>query len=201
MAAFPHRSVAGRWLALAAALTLLVVIAPRSARPAAAEVTRTVGPYRFTLGFATTPVYAEEPNAILIHAATADGAPVTGLDEVLLLNIGVQHQATESLALTPEPGQPGHYKVNIILRRAGIYTLVLFGTLDGQPIAERFVTEQDGLDKIITRGRQYPRGSAVVVVLTLGVYLVGLAYLVARGALRWRRETVARRSTGGARRL
>ena len=170
----------------------LLLLSLLAVTPVAADDERAVGPYRITASFATTPVYPEEPNALLIRVVADSGAPVVGLERTLRLRIGVPHQATETWELTPEPGQPGVYRVNLLLPRAGTYTMDLFGTLDGREVFERFITGQNGLDQVIVHGRQYPRGAGFVVLLTFGFYLVGLAYLLGRNALsRWKRQPAA----------
>lgn len=174
------------WL-FAATITLLGAMLLR-ATPAAADDVRTVGPYRIAVSFASTPVYPEESNALVIRVTDATGAPVTGLESALRLHIGVKNQVTETWNLEPVPAEPGTYRVILVLPRAGTYGMSLFGTLNGQPIDERYVTGDNGLDKVIAHGRSYPRGAGFIVLLTFGSYLLGLAILVGRAALARRRR-------------
>jgi hypothetical protein len=154
---------------------------------AAADDERTVGAYRVTASFASTPVYPLESNGLLIRVTSLAGEPVVGLERSLRLRIGVPNQVTETWNLDPVAGQPGVYKVQLALPRAGTYFMDLFGTIEGQTVNERFVTGAQGLDKVITRGRVYPKGAGIVVLITLGGYLAGLAWLLGRAALQRRR--------------
>lgn len=177
------------WLAIAIpALLALSLVALLVVTPASADDARVVGAYRITASFERTPVYPLEANALLVRVVSESGAPVAGVDSSLRLRIGVPNQVTETWELTSVPGQPGVYKVLLTLPRAGSYNITLFGNLNGQQVSERFVTGQNGLDKVIAPPRSYPRGSGIVVLVTLVGYLVGVAYLTARAALgRYRR--------------
>jgi hypothetical protein len=104
---------------------------------------------------------------------------------------------TETWELTPVQGQPGAYQVILALPRAGTFFMDLIGTLDGQGVNERFITGERGLDKVIAHGRTYPRGAGIVVLLTFGGYLAGLAWLVGRAALRNRRAHRTRVASSG----
>lgn len=185
----PGRRVTVHWLRGIAPLALLVLFLATAA-PAAADDERTAGAYRITAGFERSPVYPQESNALVIRVATATGEPVEGLERTLRLRVGVPNQVTETWNLQPVAGQPGVYKVRLALPRAGDYFMDLFGTVADQPVYERFLTGRNGLEKVIAPPRQYPRGSWLVVLITLGGYLLGLAYL---GGLWVRRRLRTRR--------
>jgi hypothetical protein len=172
-------------LALLVAGTTLARVSPAGAQPV-----RTVGPYTVAVWFASTPVYPEEGNALYIQVTRADGTPVLGLEQTLRLRVGLPNQATETMPLSPERDRPGVYRVDLLLPRAAPYSMALLGRIEDTTVHELFVTGRD-LDKVIVRERQYPKGSAYVVAFTFGLYLVGLAYLVARGALHWHRRRSA----------
>ncbi len=172
-------------LAALLAVTALVHVSPAGAQPV-----RTVGPYTVSLWFASTPVYPEEGNALYIQVTRADGTPVAGLEQTLRLRVGLPNQATETMPVSPERGRPGVYRVDLLLPRAAPYSINLLGRIEDTPVNELFITGRD-LDKVIVRPPQYPKGSGYVVAFTFGLYLVGLAYLVARGALHRHRRRSA----------
>ena len=165
------------------------------AAPVAADDTRTVGRYRITASYASTPVYGKEPNGLMRRVVSESGEPVTGLESALRLRISVPNQVSETWELTAVAGEPGLYRVDLLLPRAGTFTMDLFGTLDGQQVFERFITGENGLEKVITRGRQYPRGSWVAVLITFGIYPIGLAFIFGRRLVKWRQ---ARRQRAAA---
>lgn len=160
-------------------LVALVLLASPAA-PAAADDARAVGAYRITAAFERSPVYPDENNALILHVTTVAGEPVAGLERTLRLRIGVPNQVTETWQLQPAAGRPGVYAVRLTLPRAGDYFMDLFGTVGDQAVNERFLTGQNGLEKVIAAPRQYPRGSWLVVLVTLAGYLLGLAYLGGR---------------------
>lgn len=162
---------------------------------ASADEQRQIGGYQVVAAFQHTPVYPGEMNGLVLTIATPAGQPAVGLDQSLRMRVGVPHQVTETWQLTADPARPGVYTVGLLLPRAGTYFLDLIGTIDGQSVSERFVTGQNGLDKVITHGRQYPNGSWIVIVVTFGGYLVGLAILLSRAGLA-RHRAHRRRSLG-----
>ena len=172
---------------------LLVVVALLAlgalfAQPAAADEERALGPYRVTMSFAQTPLYAMQGNQLLIRVREGE-RPVSGLDETLLVRISLRNQASETMALAPVTAEPGLYAVSIILPRAGVYTFQLIGTAGGQQVDERFITGQNGFAEVLPQGRSYPKGSWAVMLFSLGLYLVGLAWLLGRaGRQRWRKR-------------
>lgn len=152
--------------------------------PAAAEETRTIGGYQVTVGFARVPVYPLEANPFEIRVTTPAGEPVLGLEKSLRLRVGVPNQVTETWNLDPVAGQPGAYQVVLALPRAGDFFMDLIGDIQGQPVQERFITGQNGLEKVITRGRSYPRGAGYVVLVTFGSYVAFLVWYYGRLLLR-----------------
>ncbi|MFN8557728.1 MAG: hypothetical protein U0531_10405 [Dehalococcoidia bacterium] len=166
------------------AVALAMVALVSAVAPARADETRTVGALRVTASFLTTPVHPNQLNAVVLRVTATDGRPVTGLEQTLRLRIGVANQVTETRDLAPAPDAPGVYHVQVLLPKAAPYTLHLFGTAGDQAISEKFITGQNGLDKVVVEERQYPRGAGYVVILTFGAYLVGLAVLLGWAGLR-----------------
>lgn len=177
-----NRPVSAVMFGLALALIALV------SSPAFAEERRTVGAYDITISWEKTPVYPDEPNAIIVRVLTADGTPVDGLGDTLMLRVGIPQQVTETIPLTQQAGQVGVYRVDLLLPRAAPYAFNLRGTVRDQVIDEKYLSGRDGLDKVIVRGRVYPKGSGWVVAFTFGAYLVGLGVFGVRALLRWRRR-------------
>jgi hypothetical protein len=176
---------------------VLVLIALVSSSPASAEERRTVGAYDITLGWEKTPVYPDEANAIIVRVFTSDGRPVDGLGDTVMLRVGIPQQVTETIPLTQQPGQPGVYRVDLLLPRAAPYGFNLLGEVHGQRIDEKYLSGRDGLDKVIVKGRVYPKGALWVVAFTFGSYLVGLGVFGVRALLRWRRRHSAALSVAG----
>lgn len=169
---------------------LLLVLGAVLGVPAVAGATedaRVVGRYRVAVAFARTPVYAGEANPFLIRVTTLAGEPVNGVERTLRLRIGVPNQVTETWAVQPVAGQPGVYQVILALPRAGTFFIDLIGAIEEQPVHERFITGQQGLQKVIAHGRSYPRGAEYVVILTFGGYLTGLAWFIGRAIVRYHR--------------
>lgn len=158
---------------LLVSLIALVAVAGR-ATVARADASRIIGPYVVTVGFTTTPVYSAEPNPLIFRFTDAAMQPVTGLEDTLRVRVSIPNQVTETMPVDPVAGQPGVYRLLFLPPRATIFQFNLLGTIREQTVDEKFFTERD-LDKVITRGRQYPRGSWVPVVLSLAFYVVGLA--------------------------
>lgn len=181
-----------RSLIRAPALALLIVtVAVSGARAAHAEAVHTAGDYRIAVSFARSPVHPHEPLEFIIRVTTLDGTPVFGLEETLLLRVGIPNQVTETLAVAPLPDRPGVYKVDLIFPRSAYYNMHILGTINDQRVSEHFLTGKDGLDKVIVKeGRSYPKGSIWVVALTFGSYLVGLAAFGVFYLNRWRRRPV-----------
>lgn len=169
---------------------LLAAVALARAAPVGAQPVRPVGPYTVSVWFASTPVYPEEGNALYIQVMRADGTSVSGLEQTLRLRVGLPNQATETMPVSPVGGRPGVYRVDLLLPRAAPYSMTLLGRIEDTPVNELFITGRD-LDNVIVRPPQYPKGSAYVVAFTFGLYLVGLAYLIARGALHRHRRRSA----------
>lgn len=160
-----------------------------SARTAHAEALHTAGDYQIAVTFARSPVYPNEPLEFQIRVTTLDGTPVEGLEQSLLLRVGVPNGVTETLALLPVSGRPGVYKVDLIFDRAGYFNMQVLGTINGQKVSESFLTGKDGLDKVIVKDdKVYPKGSGWVVAFTFGSYLAGLAAFGVHYLRRWRRQ-------------
>lgn len=162
------------------ALRLTLVIAMTSAgltflRTAHADEVRYAGDYLLTVSFEKSPVVASEANGLSVRVQTATGGPVSNLDAKLAVQIGIPNQVTETLPLTAKPDQPGVYRVDLLLPRATTYKMNVVGTVNGQKIDEKLFSGQGGLERVISAGRVYPRGSNWAVVVTFGAYLVGLA--------------------------
>lgn len=173
-----------------ATLVLMAALASLgSAGTARAEAVHTAGDYQIGVTFVQSPVHPNEPLELLIRVTTLDSTPVTGLEETLLLRVGIPNQVTETLAVAPMPDRPGVYKVDLLFPRAAYYNIHVLGTINGQQVSEKYLTGKDGLEKVIVKeGKSYPKGSNWVVVFTFGSYLVGLVGFGVFYLNRWRRR-------------
>ena len=127
-------------VALACALLLPV------AAPASAHTIKTVGAYKFTVGWGSEPAYAEQLNSVqLVLATLSNGKPYTSLTDTLKVTVSYGHQQME-FALTPtfDPdtsfGTPGDYRAWLFPTVPGNYTFRFTGTIGTQKVDQSFTS-------------------------------------------------------------
>jgi hypothetical protein len=139
------------WL-LVAGLTLLLLLVP--AGTAFAHEQRTVGAYRFTVGWGQEPAYAGSQDSIqCILADTKTGKPVTDLTDSLKVEVIFGTQRTQlSLEPTFDPdtglGTPGDYRAWFIPTAPGSYSFHLFGSIGSQRIDQTFTSGPQTFDEV-----------------------------------------------------
>ncbi|HLH23337.1 MAG TPA: hypothetical protein VK066_12500 [Chloroflexota bacterium] len=105
---------------------------------ASAHERRTVaGTYQFVVGFLKEPALEGDPNGIDLRVSTADDQPVEGLEQTLKAEV-IVGGATLPLQLTPRFRTPGAYDGDFVPTRPGTYIFHFSGTVNGQPVDERF---------------------------------------------------------------
>src|SRR5438270_2392340 len=143
------RITAGAAVALAAFVTLLVV----PAAPALAHEARTVGAYRFVVGWGEEPVYAGTRNSVQLILTTRSGSPVNDLGDSLKVDVvyGSQKEALPlELNFDPDSGEgtPGDYRGWLIPTAAGNYTFHFTGTVRGQTVDQSFTSGPTTFDAV-----------------------------------------------------
>ena len=119
-----------RWLASG----LLMAAALLTAGTALAHERIVSGDYVFVAGWLEEPPLAGLKNAAYLEISRVDdGTPVAGAEATLTAQIQYGGRARD-LILRPIEGRPGAYAGDFIPTRRGTYTLVLGGSIEGQPI-------------------------------------------------------------------
>jgi hypothetical protein len=78
---------------------------------------------------------------------TKAGQSVVGLEKTLKVEVGYQ-EALIDLPLLARSAQPGAYEAVFIPTAAGPYTFHLFGSVEDQPVDERFTSSPTGFDEV-----------------------------------------------------
>ncbi|HXG41788.1 MAG TPA: hypothetical protein VNL95_03590 [Dehalococcoidia bacterium] len=186
-------NVAARILALAATLAFLVSLGAPYAY-AQDTIERQVGPYLLRLAF-DHPPRLDDANALLLEVVdTRSGRPVEGLQDSLRMEGWVY--PTEGarryvpVFLRPSRERPGTYEGVFVPPALGPYRFYLLGSIEGTPVQEEFATGPGGLPDVLPPEDELLTPGAVVGLVILGLYLVGMAAL-ALWYLRQRRRTAA----------
>lgn len=122
-------------------LTLLALGAVLSSSAiASAHERRQVAAYTFVVGWVTEPAYVNLPNAVDLRVSrTADGSPVTGLEQTLKVEV-TQGSHKREVALRPRFNTPGAYDGRMVPSAVGDYTFRFFGTIEGLQVNETFTS-------------------------------------------------------------
>jgi hypothetical protein len=123
------------------------------AAPALAHEERTVGAYKFTVGWGSEPTYAGFQNSVQLILHNAKGQAVTDLGDSLKVTVinGTQSM-TFGLETTFDPdsgeGTPGDYRAYLIPTRPGNYTFHFTGTIHGQKVDQTFTSSATTFDPV-----------------------------------------------------
>ena len=123
------------------------------AAPAFAHVEKTVGKYKFTVGWGDEPTYAGFRNSVQLILTDAKGNPVKDLGDSLKVTVSFSG-STVSLPLEttfdPDSGEgtPGDYRAWFIPTRPGDYTFSFTGTIHGQKVNESFKSSPTTFDSV-----------------------------------------------------
>ena len=137
--------------AVVSAVLLTMVLA--SAAPALAHEERTVGKYKFTVGWGNEPTYAGVENSVQLILADAKGKPVTDLGDSLKVTVvNGTDTVTYSLETTFDPdsgeGTPGDYRAFFIPTRPGNYTFHFAGSINAQKVDQSFTSSPTTFDPL-----------------------------------------------------
>jgi hypothetical protein len=116
------------------ALVLWLGFASLNARPALAHTRVEVGPYVVIIGWRNEPVIVGERNTILIEVSR-DEVPVEGLEASLRVQVLYAGRAFIG-NLSPSPGSPGVYLVEIYPTVRGQYQVQLLGMIEATTVDE-----------------------------------------------------------------
>jgi hypothetical protein len=146
-----RRLLQGATAAAVAALTVL-----STAIPAFAHEQRTVGAYRFTVGWQHEPTYTGILNGIQLILKDANGTAIDdlGMPPTLHVTVSTGTQTSDPLDLEPsfDPdtglGAHGEFDAEIIPTTPGTYTFRFTGTLNGQKIDEKFTSSDSTFNNV-----------------------------------------------------
>ena len=121
--------------------------------PALAHEERTVGKFKFTVGWGEEPTYAGILNSVQLILADSKGKPVTDLGDSLKVTVEFSGQTvSHGLETTFDPdsgeGTPGDYRAFFIPTRPGNYTFHFTGSIRGQKVDQRFTSSSTTFDPV-----------------------------------------------------
>jgi hypothetical protein len=121
--------------------------------PAFAHEERTVGGYRFVVGWGDEPAYAGLKNSVQLLLSTKAGKPVTNVGDTLKVEVIFGKQQMElplEPAFDPEEGfgTLGDYRAWIIPTAPGTYAFHFFGSIGKQKVDERFTSGPTTFDDV-----------------------------------------------------
>jgi hypothetical protein len=137
-----------RWLApLTMGLVLLSMLSPGVA---SAHERRDLAKYRLVVGFSTEPALQGEPNGaqITVTVPGEDNRPVEGLADSLKVAVAAGGSQAKEFPLRAVFGTPGRYVADFIPTRSGAFVFSFTGSIEGQPINERFESGPGRFDEV-----------------------------------------------------
>ncbi|HEY3524250.1 MAG TPA: hypothetical protein VGK63_11155 [Candidatus Limnocylindrales bacterium] len=137
------RARARRALVGAAAVAATAAL---TAPSAFAHEERDVGGYKLEVGFIDEPVFVGERSGLEVFVHKGD-QPVAGLEQTLKAQ-AAYGSSTLDLPLSADEDDPSHYESVFIPTAAGPYTFHLTGSIEGNPIDERFTSSPTGFDEV-----------------------------------------------------
>ena len=114
------------------------------ATPASAHEDRVVGDFEMTVGFATEPAFAGQPNGVELFLSEHHEA-VTDLADELEVTVTFGEQTSEAMPFEAafevgEFGTPGDYRADFVPSQPGTYSFHVSGTFHGQDFDEEFTS-------------------------------------------------------------
>lgn len=131
----------------ASALALVLVLSLVSL--ALAHESRTVGKYTFEVGFLGEPTIQNQPNGLDLTITDASGNPVEGADKTLKVAIAFGGGSPKDLPLRASEGLKGKYTADVIPTKAGTYSFLFSGTLNGDAVNETFESGPGRFDDVV----------------------------------------------------
>ena len=131
----------------ASALALVLVLSLASL--ALAHESRTVGRYTFKVGFVGEPTIQNQPNGLDLSIADASGNPIEGAEKTLKVAIAYGGGSPKVLPLRAVEGAKGKYTADVIPTKAGTYSFIVSGTLNGDAINQTFESGPGRFDDVV----------------------------------------------------
>jgi len=139
-----------------AASTVVALALVVLAAPALAHETRQVGSYQLAVGWTHEPTYVGVENGVQIFIHDAAGNPVDDLGNPTSLKVAAiyGHQTSAPLDLEPswDPdtglGTHGEWDAALTPTQPGVYTFHLTGSINGQPVDEKFTSSDTTFDSV-----------------------------------------------------
>ena len=119
---------------------VLMATALITTQSALAHERRTVGKYTLVVGFNAEPALQGEPNGMQLTVTdpTQGNRPVEGLADTVKAAVAFGGGQPRDFPLRAQFGQPGRYVADFIPTRAGTYIFNFTGSIEGNPLSERF---------------------------------------------------------------
>jgi hypothetical protein len=129
---------------------LVVLLATLFPSIALAHERRTVGHYTFVVGWLNEPSYQGQQNGLDLTITDANGTPVEGAEKTLKLGIAFGGSTAKDLPLRARFGLKGKYTTDVIPSKAGSYSFVFSGTVNGDAVSETFESGPGRFDDVVS---------------------------------------------------
>jgi hypothetical protein len=129
---------------------LVVLLASIFPSIALAHERRTVGKYTFVVGWLNEPSYQGQQNGLDLTITDANGTPVDGAEKTLKVGIAFGGGAAKDVPLRARFGLKGKYTTDVIPTKAGSYSFVFSGTLNGDAVNETFESGPGRFDDVVS---------------------------------------------------
>ncbi len=133
-------------LAIAAVLISIVIVLTHPATALAHEE-RTVGPYKFEVGWHVEPALVGQVNAVEL-TVTQDGKPVQDVEKALLVTVSTGGKTSDKMQFTPSDETPGQYTAPIIPTVVGDYKFHFVGSIGTTQVDETFDSADGKFDSV-----------------------------------------------------
>ena len=193
----PLPSFGGRTAFVLFALLVLTSISVlnASAKEQGPPIRRVVGEYEVLISYSREPLL-EVSNALLIEVReVSGGVPVSGLERSLSVTATAQREdVTRPLPvfLRPRAGEPGSYEGVFVPPVIGRYEFRVLGDIRDTAIDETFTSGPGGLPDIKVADNDFTSRGAVIAIISLVVFLLGLAVIAAYQVSERRQRTQAK---------
>ena len=190
-------SFGGRAAAVLLALLALASISlpGASAKEQGPPIRRVVGEYEVLVSYSREPLL-EVSNALLIEVReVSGGAPVANLESsISVLATAQREDVTRPLPvfLRPRAGEPGSYEGVFVPPVIGRYEFRVLGDIRGTPIDEKFISDPGGLPDIKVADSDFTSRGALIAIVLLVAFLVGLAVIAVYQVSKRRQRTQAK---------
>ena len=133
-----------------AAAAVLAVTAILTSESALAHERREAGKYQLVVGFNEEPALQGQPNGmqVTITVPSEGGRAVEGLADTLRASVALGGGQPREFPLRAVFGQAGRYVADFIPTRSGTYIFTFSGSIEGNPVNERFESGPGRFDDV-----------------------------------------------------